>query len=494
MEILHKELGLLEGLKRVNPLDFYTPHPKQVDFHHAPQMIRAFIGGNRSGKTTAGVIEDLWWVTGEHPFLEIRPPVYGRICAQDLKVLKKVVIRKIEEWVPQNLITQRLRGQYGFVQQYEFKNGSILDLMSYEMDVDKFEGVDLDFIHFDEPPPEAVYNASRARLIDRNGHVWFTLTPLKEPWLYDKVYLRAQDNPKRYHIVEVDMTDNPYLDKKGISAFEEDMDEEERRLRVSGEFAHLSGRVIKNFEKRYPYVVESRKVPTHFERYMGIDPHEQKPIACLWVALNEHDQLEVYDELYDSRIDTSTALVETIKEKEGKRQVELRVIDNSANKKDRTSGRTFREDLALQGVVAQVTDKTDRTSRIIDLKGRFKVNPDTGRPGIVVQEHCSRFIYEIQRWTWEQVPSRSKHVKDASGKTVKKDDDLIDCLMYICSKVASTKIDDHDAQVRMGWDDEDMDEAVGDDYGGRRLGVTEAGTRSRGRFSTRFERMRQGAY
>lgn len=485
-------MGLLEGLKRLNPLDFYTPHPKQIEFHSAPQMVRAFIGGNRSGKTTGGVVEDLWWLLGEHPYLEIRPPVYGRICAQDLKVLKKVVIRKIEEWVPQNMIAARLKGQYGFIQQYEFANNSVLDLMSYEMDVDKFEGVDLDFVHFDEPPPEAVYNASRARLIDRNGHVWFTLTPLKEPWIYDRVYLRAQDHPKRYHVVEVDMMDNPYLDKQGVSAFEEDMDEEERRLRVSGEFAHLSGRVIKEFAVRDPFVVESRAIPKDWPRYQGIDPHEQKPIACVWIAENEHDQLEVFDELFTQEVDTSTALVERINEMERHWEPEFRVIDNSANKKDRTSGRTFREDLAIQGIQTVVADKTDRTSRILDLKDRFKINPETGKPHIVIQEHCKQLIYELQRWTWEQVPSRSRHTKGPPGKTVKKDDDCIDCLMYICSRIPRRKANTELVVLGANSNGDEFDDY--DEYGGRNFAIASTGVRRSGQYSSRFERMRQGVY
>jgi phage terminase large subunit-like protein len=460
------------------------------------------MGGNRSGKTTAGVVEDLWWLTGEHPYLDIRPPVYGRIAAQDLKVLKKVVIRKIEEWVPQNLISARLRGQYGFIQQYEFTNGSILDLMSYEMDVDKFEGVDLDFAHFDEPPPEAIYNATRARLIDRNGHVWFTLTPLKEPWLYDKVYLRAQDNPKKYHIVEVDMTDNPYLSRAGITSFEEDMDEEERRLRVHGEFAHLSGRVIKNFNKYDPYVIESRRIPLHWERFMGIDPHEQKPIASVWVARNDEGQLEVYDELYDPTVDTTSAFVERIHEMEGKAKPEIRVIDNSSNKKDRTSGLSFREDIALEGIFTTVSDKTDRSSRIIDMKGRFKLNPESGKPEIVVQEHCVMLIREIMNWTWEKIPSRSQHLKSASGKTVKKDDDLIDCLLYICSKVPRNGIQRPEPtytgfrgqnQYDDGFNDRDDDSNDRDMYGGGRVYPIRGDGMRGSRYVSRFERSRKGA-
>ena len=49
----------LESQYKANPLLRYEPHDKQVVFHSSHEQIKAFLGGNRSGKTTAGILDDL---------------------------------------------------------------------------------------------------------------------------------------------------------------------------------------------------------------------------------------------------------------------------------------------------------------------------------------------------------------------------------------------------------------------------------------------------
>src|SRR5690606_31750574 len=49
----------------------YEPHSRQEVFHKSPKQGRLYIGGNRSGKTVGGIIEDLWYVTRRHPYRQI---------------------------------------------------------------------------------------------------------------------------------------------------------------------------------------------------------------------------------------------------------------------------------------------------------------------------------------------------------------------------------------------------------------------------------------
>src|SRR6478752_2652009 len=62
----------------------YIPHSKQSAFHKSDAKGRLYIGGNRSGKSVGGVVEDLWWATGRHPYLKTPElPVHGRIIGVD---------------------------------------------------------------------------------------------------------------------------------------------------------------------------------------------------------------------------------------------------------------------------------------------------------------------------------------------------------------------------------------------------------------------------
>jgi hypothetical protein len=56
---LTSELAAYDALVTSNPTQRYIPHAKQAIFHAARDRIKAFLGGNRSGKTTAGILDDL---------------------------------------------------------------------------------------------------------------------------------------------------------------------------------------------------------------------------------------------------------------------------------------------------------------------------------------------------------------------------------------------------------------------------------------------------
>ena len=75
------------------------------------------------------------------------------------------------------------------------------------------------------------------------------------------------------------------------------MSEEERDARLHGKFKHLSGLVYKEFEPDV-HVCEPPRVQKHWSRYFAIDPHPRTPTACLWVAVDENEQMYIYDELW----------------------------------------------------------------------------------------------------------------------------------------------------------------------------------------------------
>ena len=98
----------LEALRRENPLVFYEPHGKQRAFHESRAPLRAFLGGNRSGKTTASIVDDLLQAVDRDvvpPHLQAtkrwEPPFFCRVVIPDLtSTLEGVVLQKIREWCP----------------------------------------------------------------------------------------------------------------------------------------------------------------------------------------------------------------------------------------------------------------------------------------------------------------------------------------------------------------------------------------------------------
>lgn len=71
------------------------------------------------------------------------------------------------------------------------KCGSVIYLRSYDQRPDTFEGIDYDWEHFDEPPPEKHLNAIERGKVVTNAPSWFTMTPLSQPFIFDKFSSRA---------------------------------------------------------------------------------------------------------------------------------------------------------------------------------------------------------------------------------------------------------------------------------------------------------------
>jgi phage terminase large subunit-like protein len=99
----------------------------------------------------------------------------------------------------------------------QFADGSWWDFLTHDMDVQAFAGTDVDRVHFDEEPPGGKgylqYDESLTRLIDRDGDVRFTLTPLEGmSWVFYE--LTSNDVPSKddeVYVVEGSMEDNPTL-------------------------------------------------------------------------------------------------------------------------------------------------------------------------------------------------------------------------------------------------------------------------------------------
>jgi phage terminase large subunit-like protein len=178
-----------EAALRVNPMLGYAPHPKQRVFHESREPVKAFLGGNRSGKTTAGVLDDLIQAVDreslpEHlvAYKRWEPPFHCRIVVPDFtSTLEGVIFEKLREWAPRaQLVGGAFDKAYDkTLRKLSFKNGSTFDFLTFEQDLDKFGGAAKHRIHYDEEPPHSIRKESMMRLIDFGGDELFTMTPLQ---------------------------------------------------------------------------------------------------------------------------------------------------------------------------------------------------------------------------------------------------------------------------------------------------------------------------
>ena len=170
---------------------------------------RIFEAGNKVGKTFAGLAEDLAYMMGFRPWLlpedadyRIDVPVPS-ISMLGCETYKHSVAEKIEPMlrflVPSTCQAKFKPGPTGVLNILTLpfdckggKCGSELHIRSYDEQAMAFEGLDYNgFIHWDEPPPESIWRAAERGKVVSNAASWFTMTPLAEPWVYDRLSLRA---------------------------------------------------------------------------------------------------------------------------------------------------------------------------------------------------------------------------------------------------------------------------------------------------------------
>ena len=401
LEIIQIEEALNQRIL-ANPLKYFWPHQRncdgtnckdaqisfstydgkrytvrgcpQFEFLNSKADTSAFFGSNRAGKTTAGAVKVGFLTTGEYPKWykgrRWERPTTGRVFANDFAKGAKVVTKKLREWLPQDsIIDVKKNNQGAEVEWYiRHKSGgmSFFDLLTYEQTTDAAEGWHGDFAWFDEPPPRSLWIATIRGLVDNDGVDFFTLTPLKEPWLFDEIY--NSKNTKvfsvlcdmRHNLERVNPLTNRTVGLKetAIQKFESKLTEEERETRMHGKFRYLAGRIWKEWDRdvhtfdRSIWMEGKGNVavdgipPEHWPRALFIDPHDRNPHALLWVACDETGNYWAYREawLADTLIEDVVAHIKKV-ELDARERVQLRVMDpNFGPKRYINKGLTVRDE------------------------------------------------------------------------------------------------------------------------------------------------------
>jgi phage terminase large subunit-like protein len=285
-------------------------HKKQVAFHQCLKRNRWVFGGNRSGKTECGAVECVYMARGNHPYRENRREVCGWVVSLSTQVQRDVAQKKIlkylrRDWIEDVVMLSGRKDapEHGIIDFIRVKNVfggvSVIGFKSCDQGREKFQGASLDFVWFDEEPPEDVYLECRMRVFDRKGDIFGTMTPLKGlTFIYNEIYLnRHNDNEVWYEFIE--WGDNPYLDEGEIKALEGTMDEVNLQARRFGRFAsHTAGLVYPEFDERI-HVIEPRQLPNEWQDMISIDPGLNNPLSAHWYAVDYDDNVYVVAEHYE---------------------------------------------------------------------------------------------------------------------------------------------------------------------------------------------------
>lgn len=220
--------------KKNNPIKYFRPQPYQEPFFESPKRSKNIFGGNRSGKTECGAADLVKSCLDN--------PGYDSWAATWADLSTPIQQKKIYNLLPRNnLVTYaKFTEQRGFSNRVIlFANGSMIRFKTYDQGWESFQGAAKDKIWLDEEPPEEIVKECKARLIDKNGVLVRTMTPLNGiTYTYDEIILNEHNDDEIIHWFW-DSTQNQYVNQEALERIINGYAEKESEVRRKGTFLNL---------------------------------------------------------------------------------------------------------------------------------------------------------------------------------------------------------------------------------------------------------------
>ena len=421
-------------------LQRYAPHAGQDSFHRSDKKIRLICSGNRWGKTTASVLEAIQIATGTHPHKKLPIPNRGKLYGESFPVVMETFYPKFMEWIPKTALAEKkpfTTNQMGYLTGVNFKNGSQIKIGSYDQEVGKAEGSNWHYVGFDEPPTRELYVANMRGLVDFGGYMWFSMTPLKEAWIYDELWQPGMLGEKPYIECFGGSSDqNPHINKDALNLFLSELTKTERETRFLGKFARLLGLVIDTYRPEASDI-DPFELDEDFVIYEGIDPHTSKDHCVLWKAIDKNGYRYACSELKFDRgvYDLGVAIAQRRRELTAHGAKIVRsVTDTSINTEDMNKVnqyKTLKEALVDSGelVMPQLAKKKDWVLPGVEkLKDLFRVlnyGSFESPTEFLFKGRVPNYRYDLLHYQWPN------DISGGNENPKKAHDDFIDPSRYI---------------------------------------------------------------
>lgn len=398
-------------------------HQKQMMFHQCQKRNRWVFGGNRSGKTECGAVECVWLARGIHPFRRNRDNVSGWVVSLSQQVQRDVAQAKVLKYLAPRYIAdvvmregKHTSPEYGVIDYIVVKNvfggTSRIGFKSCDQGREKFQGVSLDFVWFDEEPPKDIYDECRMRVFDRCGDIFGTMTPLKGlTWVYDEIELNCNDDPEVW-CEYMEWADNPYLDSAEVEAMQAVVPKSEQLSRRFGRFSTGEGLVYPEFDKLV-HVIKPFPVPKEWYCDIAIDPGLVNPTSCHFYAVDFDGVIYVIAEHFErlQSLDYHVAKINEIAdslgwERDSKGRLHA-LIDSAANQRTLAAEKSVAELFCEKGIIVNTNVNKDLYSGIQRIKSLFEQRP----PRIYIFSTCVNLIRELKSYWWGNA-DRPKKVDD----------------------------------------------------------------------------------
>lgn len=430
----------IEPLKNYNTGKFI--HKKQIIFHKSQKRNRWVFGGNRTGKTECGAVETIWIALGIHPYRKNKNSTNGWVVSLSNRVQKEVAQAKILKYLPKNTIQEiimsegkKTNPENGIIECIIVKNvfgsNSKIWFKSCEEGRDKFQGASLDFVWFDEEPPEDIYQECRMRVLDKNGEIFGTMTPLKGlTFIYNEIYLNTHNDDEVFYIF-ISWEDNPYLSKKEIIRLTKTMSKDEIESRKFGRFSMIDAGLIYSEFDENTHIIQPFKIPNDWQDNISIDPGLNNPLSCHWYAKDYDGNIYVIAEHYEQNktIEYHSQKIKEISQslnwKTTSNKMYQALIDSAANQKTLSSPKSVSDLFYENGILVNTKVNKDVLAGISKVKSYLK--NISGETRLFIFSNCKNLIRELKTYRWS-----------GNDSPIKKDDHALDELRYYIASLDTT--------------------------------------------------------
>lgn len=301
---------------RGNRLATYRPYAKQREFHERghfrERLLRA---GNQNGKTFCCGAELAYHLTGNYPdWWEGRRwdrPILAWASSETgestrdnpQRALIGIVGERGTGAIPEKFLGAHgmatgVANLYDYIKVKHASGGwSTLRFKYYAQGRRKWQGPPVDFVWFDEEPPEDIYDEGLARTIATGGCVALTFTPLLGMSKVVKRYL-IDPTPERSD-TNMTIEDAEHIPAEERARIIASFPAHEREARSRGTPTLGSGLIFPVVESSI--TIPSFAIPTHWPRIVGIDFGWDHPFGAVWLAWDRDADIVYLTDCYRER-------------------------------------------------------------------------------------------------------------------------------------------------------------------------------------------------
>jgi phage terminase large subunit-like protein len=446
----------------------YVPYPKQSEFHAAggPLTVRErlLIAANQVGKTLSASREIAMHLTGRYPDwwkgTTFDEPTKGWAASETGQStrdnVQRLLLGDVGAWgtgaVPKDAIVDIKRAVHGVPDLVDtimvrFGGGgdvqadvSRLVIKTYDQGRLRWQGETLEFVWFDEEPPQDIYFEGLTRTNATNGFVMLTFTPLKG--MSEVVRRFLMDKPAGSVVTHMTIDDAHHYSAEKRAQIIASYPPHEREARAKGIPVLGSGRIFPIPEET---IAEAQaQIPRHWPRIAGIDFGWDHPTAVVWIAWDrETDTAHVYDAY---RVREATPAIHSLAITAKGKWIPI-AWPHDGEQHDKGSGEALAHQYRVLGcnmLPAKATHRPDAKQGQKEGEGGNSVEAGLMDMLDRMQTGRLRVARHLNDW-WEEF--RLYHRED--GRIVKEHDDLMSATRYALMMLRHARVNTEQQQRKL---------------------------------------------